>query len=72
MLVYHCSIYAVNKKASKLPDIHLRLLNEFADAVRVAVQLHGEITYNDEPFKNFYPERTAAYVDQVSLPQAAA
>ena len=32
------------------------------------MQLQGNITYNDEPFKNFFPERTAAYVDQVTSP----
>lgn len=33
------------------------------------MQLQGDITYNDEPFKEFYPERTAAYVDQVPASQ---
>lgn len=31
------------------------------------MQLQGDITYNDETFKTFHPERTAAYVDQVPL-----
>ncbi|KAK9836509.1 hypothetical protein WJX74_001987 [Apatococcus lobatus] len=30
-----------------------------------SLKLQGDITYNDEPFSNFYPERTAAYVDQI-------
>ena len=30
-----------------------------------AMQISGDITYNGEPFANFYPQRTAAYVDQV-------
>ena len=29
------------------------------------LQISGDITYNGEPFANFYPQRTAAYVDQV-------
>lgn len=35
------------------------------------VQIEGDITYNGEPFSNFFPQRTAAYVDQVSLPVLA-
>ena len=30
-----------------------------------ALQISGDITYNGEPLANFYPQRTAAYVDQV-------
>ena len=35
------------------------------------VQIEGDITYNGEPFSSFFPQRTAAYVDQVSLPVLA-
>ena len=31
------------------------------------LQQHGSVLYNGEGFKDFFPERTAAYVDQVSL-----
>ena len=31
------------------------------------LQLSGSITYNGEGFDKFYPQRTAAYVDQVRL-----
>ncbi len=31
-----------------------------------AVQIDGDITYNGEPFSNFFPQRTSAYVDQAS------
>ena len=31
------------------------------------VQTTGEILYNGEPFGSFFPERTAAYVDQVGF-----
>ena len=30
------------------------------------LQQHGSVLYNGEGFKGFFPERTAAYVDQVS------
>lgn len=30
-------------------------------------QVTGQVTYNGETFDKFYPERTAAYVDQVCL-----
>ena len=29
-----------------------------------AVQTHGKITYNGHSFKEFIPQRTAAYIDQ--------
>lgn len=29
-------------------------------------QVQGQITYNGETFDKFYPQRTAAYVDQVT------
>ncbi|CAK0748752.1 hypothetical protein CVIRNUC_001857 [Coccomyxa viridis] len=32
-----------------------------------SLKVSGDITYNGEPFANFYPQRTAAYVDQVDL-----
>ena len=31
------------------------------------LQQHGSVLYNGEGFKAFFPERTAAYVDQVGL-----
>ena len=31
-------------------------------------QVNGQVTYNGETFDKFYPQRTAAYVDQVTLP----
>ncbi len=31
------------------------------------MQIEGDITYNGEPFSNFFPQRTSAYVDQASL-----
>lgn len=30
------------------------------------LQVSGDVTYNGVPFSEFYPQRTAAYVDQVS------
>ena len=33
-----------------------------------ALQISGDITYSGEPFANFHPQRTAAYVDQVMAP----
>lgn len=41
----------------------------FMEGMVVVVQIKGEITYNGEPFKAFWPQRTAAYIAQV--PQLA-
>lgn len=39
---------------------------------RPVLQVSGKICYNGEGFDSFYPERTAAYVDQVSSPPCTA
>ncbi len=35
------------------------------DRFRCAAQVSGRIAYNSETFDSFFPQRTAAYVDQV-------
>lgn len=32
------------------------------------MQIQGEVTYNGETFDKFMPQRTAAYIAQVSRP----